>query len=54
MIMMSLYKTSKVPFNKVLLHGLVRDKNHQKMSKSKNNAVDPIAVCDQYGADVLR
>ncbi len=54
MIMMSLYKTNKVPFSKVLFHGLVRDKNHQKMSKSKNNSIDPITICDQYGADVLR
>jgi len=51
---MSLYKTKEVPFKKVLLHGIVRDKNHQKMSKSKGNSIDPITVCDQYGADVLR
>jgi valyl-tRNA synthetase len=54
MIMMSLYKTNKIPFEKVLFHGLVRDKQHQKMSKSKNNSIDPLIVCDQYGADVLR
>ena len=54
MIMMSLYKTNKVPFSKVLFHGLVRDKKHQKMSKSKGNSIDPIIICDQYGADVLR
>ncbi len=54
MIIMSLYKTKEVPFKKVLLHGIVRDKNHQKMSKSKGNSIDPITVCDQYGADVLR
>ena len=51
---MSQYKTKQVPFKKVLLHGLVRDKNHQKMSKSKGNAIDPMVICDQYGADVLR
>jgi len=51
---MSLYKTDKIPFKKVLFHGLVRDKNHQKMSKSKGNSIDPIETCDQYGADVLR
>ncbi len=54
MIMMGLYKTNQVPFKKVLLHGIVRDKNHQKMSKSKGNSIDPITICDQYGADVLR
>ncbi len=54
MIIMSLYKTNKIPFKKVLFHGLVRDKNHQKMSKSKGNSIDPIEICDQYGADVLR
>jgi valyl-tRNA synthetase len=54
MIIMSLYKTDKIPFKKVLFHGLVRDKNHQKMSKSKGNSINPIEICDQYGADVLR
>lgn len=54
MIIMSLYKTNQVPFKKVLLHGMVRDKQHQKMSKSKGNSIDPMVVCDQYGADVLR
>lgn len=54
MIMMSLYKTKQVPFKQVLLHGIVRDKNHQKMSKSKGNAIDPLTICEQYGSDVLR
>jgi valyl-tRNA synthetase len=54
MIMMGLYKTGSVPFKKVLLHGIIRDKNHQKMSKSKGNTINPLDICDQYGADVLR
>jgi len=54
MIMMGLYKTGKVPFKKVLLHGIIRDKSHQKMSKSKGNIINPMDLCDQYGADALR
>jgi valyl-tRNA synthetase len=54
MVMMSYYKTNKPPFEKVYLHGLVRDKDRQKMSKSKGNVVDPLAVIDQYGTDALR
>lgn len=54
MIMFSYYKTGKPPFEKVYLHGLVRDKDRQKMSKSKGNVVDPLGVIDLYGADALR
>lgn len=54
MIMFSYYRTNKPPFEKVLLHGLVRDKDRQKMSKSKGNVVDPLGVIDTYGADALR
>lgn len=54
MIMMGLYKTGEVPFHTVYLHGLVRDKDRQKMSKSKGNVVDPLGVIDLYGADALR
>ncbi len=54
MIMLSYYKTGKPPFEKVYLHGLVRDKDKQKMSKSKGNAVDPLGVIDIYGTDALR
>lgn len=54
MIMLSYYKTGKPPFKKVLLHGLVRDKDRQKMSKSKGNVIDPLGVIDTYGADALR
>jgi valyl-tRNA synthetase len=54
MVMLSYYRTGKSPFNKVFLHGLVRDKDRQKMSKSKGNVVDPLGVIDTYGCDALR
>jgi valyl-tRNA synthetase len=54
MIMFGLYRTGKVPFETVYLHGLVRDKDRQKMSKSKGNVVDPLGIVEQYGADALR
>ena len=54
MVMMSYYKTGKPPFEKIFLHGLVRDKDKQKMSKSKGNVVDPLGVIDTYGTDALR
>lgn len=54
MIMLGLYVTEKVPFEYVYLHGLVRDKDRQKMSKSKGNVIDPLGVIDIYGADALR
>ncbi len=54
MIMLSYYRTGKPPFQKVFLHGLVRDKDRQKMSKSKGNVVDPLGVIDTYGTDALR
>jgi len=43
-----------VPFNDVYIHALVRDERGQKMSKSKGNVIDPLAVIDEYGADALR
>jgi valyl-tRNA synthetase len=46
--------TGKVPFNKVLMHGLVRDSQGRKMSKSLGNGIDPLEIIDQYGADALR
>ena len=46
--------THRAPFKDVLLHGLVLVENGQKMSKSKNNGVDPLEVMDEYGADALR
>ena len=54
MIMLGLYKTGKVPFSDVLLHGLVRDRDGLKISKSKGNVIDPIEMIDKYGADALR
>ena len=54
MILMSTYLLGQVPFKKVLLHGLVRDANKQKMSKSKGNVIDPLEVSDKYGTDALR
>ena len=46
--------TGEVPFDTVLIHGLVRDSQGRKMSKSLGNGVDPLEVIDQYGADALR
>lgn len=54
MIMLSLRFTGKVPFRDVYIHGLIRDENGQKMSKTKGNAIDPIDVIETYGADSLR
>jgi valyl-tRNA synthetase len=54
MIMLGIYKTGEVPFKYVYLHGLVRDKDKQKMSKSKGNVVDPLGIVNEYGADALR
>jgi len=54
MIMLGIYKTSKVPFETVYLHGLVRDKDRQKMSKSKGNTIDPLGVAKEYGTDAVR
>lgn len=54
MVMLSYYRTNKPPFEKVYLHGLVRDKDRQKMSKSKGNVIDPLGVIDMYGTDALR
>lgn len=54
MIMLGLYSTKKVPFENVLLHGLVRDKNGIKISKSKGNVIDPIEMVNKYGSDALR
>jgi len=54
MIMLGLYATSDVPFRDVLIHGLVRDKEGQKISKSKGNVIDPLDMTQKYGADALR
>src|SRR5690606_3933626 len=44
----------EVPFERVMLHGLINDEHGQKMSKSKGNGVDPLQIIEQYGADALR
>jgi len=54
MIMLGLYRTGEVPFKNVYLHGLVRDKDRQKMSKSKGNVIDPLGVAETYGTDAVR
>lgn len=54
MIMMGFYATGQEPFRQVYMHGLIRDKDKQKMSKSKGNVVNPLAVVDENGADALR
>ena len=54
MMMMSMYMMKKVPFKKCYIHGLVRDEQGRKMSKSKGNTVDPMDTIEKYGADALR
>ncbi|MBN9272854.1 MAG: class I tRNA ligase family protein, partial [Mesorhizobium sp.] len=54
MMMMGLHFMDEEPFHTVYVHALVRDKNGQKMSKSKGNVIDPLDLIDEYGADALR
>ena len=54
MIFSGLAYTGKAPFNTVFFHGLVRDEQGRKMSKSLGNGIDPLKVIDEYGADALR
>ena len=54
MTMMAGYFTKQMPFQTVYIHGLIRDENNQKMSKSKNNGIDPLLLIEKYGTDALR
>lgn len=54
MIMLGLYRTEKVPFKTVYMHGMVNDEKNQKMSKSKGNVINPMDILSEYGSDALR
>ena len=54
MTLMGSHFTEQIPFKDVYIHGLVRDENNQKMSKSKGNGIDPLILIDKYGTDALR
>jgi valyl-tRNA synthetase len=54
MILMTTSLTGQIPFKNVFLHGIIRDANKQKMSKSKGNVIDPLDMTAKYGTDALR
>jgi len=54
MMLMGEMLMEEMPFEHVYLHGLIKDEQGKKMSKSKGNVVDPLKMLDQYGADALR
>jgi valyl-tRNA synthetase len=54
MIMSGLHFMGEVPYTRIYLHGVVRDTQHRKMSKSLGNGIDPLEVVERYGADALR
>lgn len=54
MVMLGLYESNKIPFESIVLHGLVNDPLGKKMSKSKGNAINPLELVDTYGADAVR
>ncbi len=54
MVMLGVYRTGKVPFENVYLHGLVNDAHGKKMSKSKGNVLNPLELTEEFGTDALR
>ena len=54
MTLMASHFTGQIPFKDVYIHGLVRDENNKKMSKSSNNGIDPLLLISKYGTDALR
>ena len=54
MMMLGIHFTGKAPFHTIFLHGMVRDEHGQKMSKTKENVIDPVDITQEYGADALR
>lgn len=54
MAMFGLYRTGKVPFQTVYLHGMINDEHGKKMSKSKGNVINPLVMTDKFGTDALR
>jgi valyl-tRNA synthetase len=54
MIMLGMEMTGEVPFRQVHIHGLVRDADRQKISKTKGNVIDPLVINDKYGTDAVR
>ncbi len=54
MVMLGTYRTGRVPFENVYLHGLVNDAHGKKMSKSKGNVLNPLELTEEYGTDALR
>ena len=53
-IVLSVVKRGQAPYKSVLTHGFIKDEQGRKMSKSLGNVVDPVQICDKYGADILR
>lgn len=54
MMMLSIYTQGQTPYKVINMHGMVRDQDRKKMSKSKGNVIDPLGVVEEYGADALR
>ena len=53
-MILSVAYTGHTPFKKIITHGFLVDQNGEKFSKSKQNGIDPVTICDNYGADILR